>query len=127
MSDVRAIDFATDADLERLLRAREEMVGAAGRVRCRRCRKSIPGGKRADALYCSEGCKASFRWEQRNELVEEIRVARRAEKATDRCPCGRAIDTRLRPGPVPKKCDRCYHREYQRRRRQRVARREEQQ
>lgn len=109
----------TEADLVRLRRERESRVGEKGRVRCRRCRGAIPEGKRADAVYCSVACKRRYRWEKRNELTKEIRDAVRGMKVVAQCECGEPLDTRVRPGPVPKQCKKCYFRDAQRQYRER--------
>jgi len=115
------MDYAEE-DLARLRRAREDKEGNRRQVRCRRCRCAIPEGKRADAVYCSTECKRSYRWEQRDELRQEIRHAIRAQKVRETCPCGTALDTTTRRGPVPVCCRRCYMREA--RRKWRVRKRE---
>jgi hypothetical protein len=108
--------LVTEADVARRLAAREASAGERARVRCkrRRCRKAIPPGKRADAVYCSEACKRSARWEEVDVLKAEIRHARRDLQTAAACLCGATLDTRRRPGPVPRKCARCYAREYMR-------------
>jgi hypothetical protein len=116
--------LVTDADLARRLAAREARAGERARVRCKRrsCRRMIPPGKRADAVWCSEQCKRAGRWEERDVLMREVRREVRTLAPTA-CPCGAALDTSLRPGPVPRQCARCYAREYMRR--YRAAAREE--
>jgi hypothetical protein len=111
--------LVSEAELANRLAAREARRGERARVRCKRlgCRKAIPEGKRADAVYCSERCARAARWAERDALVREFRHTIRAGKAAGACACGAALDTRFRPGPVPGRCGRCYQREYQRRRR----------
>lgn len=104
-------ELSPESDLLRLRREREARRGERQHVRCRRCRKLIPECKRADAVYCSKVCKRSYRWERRNELVREVRLAVRNLKVVPVCPCGAELNTTPRPGPVPKFCKRCYARE----------------
>jgi hypothetical protein len=117
----RAVDFATDADLDRLRSLRRACESLPRRVRCKRCREAIPVGKRRDAIYCSTECKRVYGWEQRAKLVHEIRVAVRAAKIVPACTCGTPLRTDLRRGPVPQVCTRCYMREAQRRHRLRSS------
>lgn len=111
----RGVELATDADAERLDSLRRACRSLPGRVRCKRCRGAIPGGKRRDSLYCSEPCKRAYRWERRDALVREIRIAVREAKVVPRCACGAELRTDVRPGSVPTACKRCYMREAQRR------------
>jgi hypothetical protein len=112
-------------DLRRRLAAREACARLSRRARCVRCKAAIPAGKRADAKYCSAACKARHRWEQRDLLKREIRLTLRAMKTKERCDCGTPLDVRVRVGPVPTLCERCYNREWMRRKR--AAQRQEEQ
>lgn len=94
-------------------RPRKRKMPVRAHVRCVRCHKLIPPEKRRDARYCSERCRTRQKWALHDELRKEIALTVRAAKAAARCPCGLALDQRVRPGPVPKLCRRCYFREAQ--------------
>lgn len=98
----------TDVELRRRLDLRNN----SRRVLCKQCRKPIPEPRR---VFCSERCKTKHGWAFITELRREVRLTVRAMKTVTWCECGEALDTRVRPGPVPTLCTRCYAREQKRR------------
>jgi predicted nucleic acid-binding Zn ribbon protein len=102
--------WVAEAELVKRVDARRASRGVRQHVRCVRCRKAIPASKRADAKYCSEKCKRQYNPEQRYKLQREIRVIARAGKIVPHCiDCGAPLEMRVRPGPVPTRCLRCYN------------------
>ncbi len=106
----------TAEDRARLLRAQDERANRARR--CRNCRRLLPKGKRPQAIFCSHTCGSRWHAAKRDALAKEVRDARRLERTVKACvECGAALETRVRPGPVPKRCPRCYSRAWQRKQR----------
>ena len=114
MGDIESGIYKED-DLRRRISARIASECKRVRVRCAHCKKNIPETKRNIAKYCSVECRNNHRFQKITELRKEIRLTVRQMKTVERCACGAALDTRVRPGPVPRQCRRCRVREQMRR------------
>ncbi len=111
-------DFYSNDEHARRIDERQARCDLRQRIRCVRCHRKIPEGKRADAMYCSDWCRRRHRFERLDLIRREIYVAMRMLRVVERCECGEPLDTSVRPGPVPIRCKRCYTREAMRRWRQ---------